>query len=241
GHFVQGVVGGAQAGFNMMQQRTEMKWKKDAIKKSKELEAKMEEAAGLIQKQFQVKYADGSYSAEDAQYMTAFVMAFGKDVFANHKEMLTYANQGNVDAYNKSVERQNTVLELIEGVDLNSVSGKELFEWGMDYVGTDEGRAVIQAQLKRSEALPKTPQAETFSSIQAVKEKYGAEAEAKYDASLDAYVHVPKAEPTELEGLQTQTATLDNLYILGEGVFNAYVKERGIDTTYDTYRQTAET
>ncbi len=234
GFFLQGLAGGLSTGFNMVQKKQEMKWKKDAIKKGKELELKMETASNEIQRQYKLLMEDQVYSKEDAKYMNATVLGFGKDVYANHQDWLKAANQGNVEAYNKAIDRQNVALELIEGIDLSTTSGRETFDIVMDYVDDPKARLVFEAVL-RQQAATKEPQAETFISIQAVKDKYGEDAIAQYDASLNMYVHIPKAKPTELEGIQERTAILDNIFPLGQRVFDAYVKEKGIDTTYEIY------
>ena len=86
GYALQAGVQGFQSGFNMAQQKQEMKWKKAQMKKLEEKELKIQEGAALYSNLIKQYGADGMYSEDEIMQLNTAFLSAGYEVQAVIKD-----------------------------------------------------------------------------------------------------------------------------------------------------------
>lgn len=232
GHFLQGLAGGLQSGFDMGQ----MKWQQNEKKRLQKKQDEMMETSSVFNSMVAQLGEDGSYSDDDMMKINTSFMALGYDV----KERVdgTYKAIQAMDKKTIDANYQwfNFVLEATNGI--KSGETQEIWDAVRPFISGEKGLQVYEA----FESITK----KKYEAAQNQPEDYWSQAgtlpqDVRPDYLRSKGIDIPQpaqAQPTELDVMGETQKKLDYAYATNNAnYFNQMAKSLGVPTTFDTYKQ----
>jgi len=248
GFFLQGLAGGIQTGMNMGTQLQEMKWQKKQRKQLEETQAKMLEAGNIWNAKIKEVTADNTVTDEEIAQLNTVFLSGGYEFMEHYSSAMNYITGMKDKEYKQEIEWINLFISGIEGLPPGDVQAA--YDYVKPKITSEKGLNMLEAytnmQKKRYEVAQAQPTAEVFSTAGATQEAYPG-AGYEYSATAKGYVPTyqkpttPTTPPTELDKMEETKKWLDSAYATGNAsYFNRIAKEKGVPTTFETYKQEYE-
>ena len=234
GFFLKGLAGSLQG---MPQRLYEIKWKKKQEDKLQKKQDELMEITSLYSRTAEELGADGWYSDDDFMKLNTIVITGGtefQDIIKGTHNHIQGMKESQVE---KDFELVDSFIEMSKGMNLKDLD--ESLEKVRRFVKSESALNKLSAYENVSRRKHEIhPPVETFPTAGAVT---GAYPEAGFKYTEGGYVPTfrePEEQPTEIDKMEETKKWLDSAYATGNAeYFNRIAKEKGVPTTFDTYKQ----
>lgn len=245
GFFMKGMAGGLQSGVNMGMQLTQMKWQKKKQKELEDMTVKMNDTWNSIGQELITLANDGQLSEDDKLKVYALTIAAPYEMQGVMQNLRSSLAQFDTKGFDNQMELVKTFYDYAQGLNIKDIDS--LYETFRGQITDPHALTLFEVADKKlrheyevAQAQPKT---EVFPSAEALREKYpNAGVKHTEQGYVPTFGEVKPTEPqTELDKMEETKKWLDSAYATGNAAyFNRVAKEKGVPTTFDTYKQKYE-